>query len=129
MSQRGFDRARCPLEWYSTAQDFTLLVANSQTNDVLYSAQNQGTRNILGSTVTRILIDVAIEAVAVAQNVESVFFGILIANRDARIAAALPDPQDQTDRADWLVKWRMHTIQDSLSDSSQWDRRHMDIRS
>ena len=73
------------------------------------------------------IIDLRLAADSVAQRVQ-LLWGIVVVNADARAAGAFPDADDMTDRADWLVRGKMETIQDSLSDASQWDRVSLDLR-
>ena len=55
-------------------------------------------------------------------------WGIVIINMDAEVAGALPDPQDDFDRAGWVIRGRIFVKQDSLSDSSQWGRTERDVK-
>ena len=114
-------------EWFTTDTGFQSLASAAQTNLTLYSATLVGARFIKGATVTRMLLDLRLRSDSVAQLVEA-YFGILPVNADARAAGAFPDVDDASDRAGWLYRAKFRTIQDSLSDSSQWDTRHLDLR-
>ncbi len=115
------------LEWFTTEVAFSAVADGVFVTDVLYSATLIGARFIKGATVTRMLIDYRLEAAAVAQHVRF-FWGITIVDQSAVIGDAMPDPEDLSDRTDWLVRGRLQTIQASLSDSSQWDTTRLDIR-
>ena len=121
-------RNRRPFEWYETAATMTSLGANAQTHAVIRSAIDQGAANLRGSTVTRLVGWVALKASTLTVLAE-LAFGIIIVNADARIAAALPDPNDPSDRANWMYRDRLLCQSGNLSDSSQWDRIRFDIRS
>ena len=121
------NRNRRPTEWYTTDHPFTALGSGTGANFTMFNAISHGAQRILGSTITRNIIDVRLRASAVAQLVV-VHWGIVVMNADARAAGAFPDPEDVSDRADWLVRGKLHTIQASLSDSSQWDRMSLDLR-
>ena len=123
-----FNRNRRPMEWFNTSRSFTSLAASTQVSTTLFSAAAQGTRSVLGATVTRELLDIYVQAESVAQLVE-MYYGLAILSQDAVLASGLPDPDSETDRADWLTRGRIMTIQASLSDSSQWGRVHLDLRS
>ena len=123
-TRRGASR---PLEWYTKDQSFTAIASAAQSADTLYSAAGEGVSFIKGATVTRMIIDVFLRAGSVAQLCR-LFWGITIVSAEATAASAFPDVDDLTDRHDWLVRGRLMTIQDSLSDSSQWDRVHLDLR-
>ena len=115
-------------QWF-TSRTSQLSIASAGLSDIqLYNATIHGPRFMKGATVLRLILDLTLRATAVAQEVE-LYWGVLIANEDARVAGALPDPRDDSDRPDYMVRGRMVTIQSSLSDSSQWDHRLMDIRS
>jgi len=120
-------RVKRPLQWFDRQQDQADLAAGATTNLTLYSATIQGARFVRNATVTRMIVDLRLSADSVAQRIR-LHWGIVIMNADARAAAAFLDPEDETDRAGWLVRGRMDVIQASLSDSSQWDRRMMDLR-
>ena len=117
-----------PMQWYTSTQGFSTIADGATTSLLLYNAATLGTRNIKGATMTRLIIDLTIRADSVAQ-LAVVFWGIVVMNADAAAAAAFPDPEDMSDRAGWMVRGKSQTIQASLSDASQWDRRRMDIRS
>jgi hypothetical protein len=121
-------RNRRGFEWFSSDIDFADLAGDGQTNLLLYNAIGQGARFVKGATVTRMIIDLRMRANAVAQTV-ILFWGIVVVNADARAAGAFPEADDLTDRADWLIRGKMQTIQASLSDSSQWDTVKLDIKS
>ena len=123
----GYDRDSRPMEWYTKNFDFSSLASAAQNTGRLYSAQDEGLRNIKGATITRIIVDVGLRAESVAQLVR-MFWGILIVSAEARIGLTLPDADDMSDRHDWLVRGRLFTIQDSLSDSSQWAWARLDLR-
>jgi len=122
------NRSRRVKEWFSTQQAFQDLADGGQTNLTLFSAALVGPRFIKGATVTRMLIDIALRADSVAQTAR-LFWGIVPMNADARAAGAFPDADDMSDRPGWMIRGQLTTIQASLSDSTQWDRRFLDIRS
>ena len=122
------DRNSRPLEWYDSRQASTTLLAGAQANLTLYNAVSHGPRNLKGATITRLIIDFALSASSVGQRSE-VFWGIVLMNADARAAGAFPDADDFTDRADWMVRVRSEVSQLDLTDSSQWDRRRLDLKS
>ncbi len=128
MTNRPFDRTRRPTEWYSVDTVPFSMASGTQVGITLYSAVLQGARNILGSTITRTLLDFSLRGDSVAQEV-AVFWGLLVMNADAVSASAFPEADDMSDRPDWLARGRMQTIQASLSDSSQWRRLMLDLRS
>ena len=121
-------RNRRGTEWFTSDQAFAGLAAGAQANVALFSAGLIGARFVKGTTITRIVMDITMQAQAVAQQA-NLLFGIVRMNADAVIAGGFPDPNDVSDRAGWMVRGKLQTIQDSLSDSSQWDRRRYDIRS
>ena len=94
---------------------------------LLVNETELGVREVKGATVTRMLLDIRLEASSLAQQVQC-HWGIVIVNADARAAGAFPDADDLGDRADWLVRGHLRTVQDSLSDASQWDRVKADLR-
>ena len=118
--KRGF-------EWFTGNLNFTNIASDGQLNFTLYNAATHGVDKIKGSTITRMLIDMIMRNTAVAQT-NQLFWGITIMNADARAAGAFPDADDVSDRADWLVRGRLMGNADSLSDSSQWSRTHLDLR-
>ncbi len=121
------DRDKRQFEWFTTRNNGQTLASDAQGGFGLYNAGAVGARFIKGATVTRMLIDLRLRAESVAQLVE-VAYGIVVMNSDAVAAGGFPDADDLSDRADWLVRGRLQTIQASLSDSSQWDRVRLDIR-
>jgi len=118
---------RRPMQWYTVHRDFATLAALATTNTTLYSASVLGARNVIGATITRMIIDIGMRNDSLAQ-LNTLHWGIVIMNADARAAGAFPDPADETDRPDWLVRSRLQGNADSLSDSSQWNRIRMDLR-
>ena len=116
------------LVWNGATTDFGDLAVGSQTNLLLFNDTTFGGLHVKGTTLTRTLIDLRLRADAVAQDVQ-LTWGITTVNSDARAAGAFPDPNDHGDRASWVVRGRMLTIQDSLSDKSQWDIAQLDLRS
>ena len=115
------------MEWFTSIQPFAAQGSGAQATAQLFDASIHGPRFIKGATVRRMIIDMKIRATAVAQLVE-LFWGIVIVSNDARVAGGLPDTEDSAERPDWLVRGRLQTIQASLSDSSQWARIDLDIR-
>lgn len=116
-------------EWFGLDRTtFQALAGLAQTNETLFSATLAGARFVKGTTITRMLIDIAIRADNVAQTVQ-LAWGITTMNADARAAGAFPEADDPSDRAGWMVRGRLITIQASLSDASQWHRKTLDIRS
>ena len=121
-------RNRRPFEWYSSRQGaFVTLASGAQTNLLLYNAISLGVRNIKGATITRIIGQLKLRADSLAQNVD-LHYGIVVVNADARAAGAFPDPDDLSDRPDWMVRGLLQTVQASLSDSTQWDVAKFDLR-
>jgi len=120
--------SRRPMEWYSTVTGFAVLAAGAQSNTLLYNAVGQGTRNIKGATITRVIVDLLVKNDTVAQNNE-LFWGIVIVNADARAAGAFPDPNDMSDRAGWMYRGRILTNASSLTDRAQWAQKQLDLRS
>ena len=116
------------LQWFTSVLSMGALSDSGQTNLPLYTVANVSAQFIKGSTVTRTLVDIRIAANSVAQRV-ILFCGLVVINADAASAGVFPDPGDSSDRAGWLGRWRMETIQDSLSDSSQEDHVKLDLRS
>jgi len=115
-------------QWFTSITPSTTLLSGAQTSIQLFNATIHGPRFIKGATVLRTLVDMKIQATAVAQQV-GLFYGLAVVNEDARIAGALPEADDSADRADWMLRGRLSTIQASLSDASQWDTVRQDIRS
>ncbi len=121
-------RNRRVLQWFTSNQNNTALLSDTQQNLLLYNAIVQGPRFIKGATVTRILLDLVIEADSVAQR-NTMFWGIAVVNADARAAGAFPEADDVSDRAGWLGRGKLEVEQASLADSSQWGRTKLDLRS
>jgi len=119
---------RRTMEWFTGTQGFLQLNDTLTDNFTLFNALSFGAERIKGSTVTRMIIDMILQAESVAQTV-TFDWGIVTMNADARAAGAFPDPEDVSDRAGWMVRGRMRTIQSSLSDGSQWARLNLDLRS
>ena len=115
------------LVWVSTISPVQTLAAGAQTSVLLFNDSTFGGRQVKGATVTRLLMDISLRADAVAQ-LNSLMYGVTIVNSDAAGAGAFPDADVMGDRASWMVRGRLETISANLSDSSQWDRRSMDIR-
>ena len=115
-------------QWFTSSTNFNTLTDGSQEVVQLYNATIHGPRFMKGATVLRSILDMRIQAAAVAQTVIC-NWGMLIVNEDARVAGAVPDPGDTSDRPDYIVRGKLTTVQASLSDSSQWDRRYLDVRS
>ena len=117
------------MQWITSYVGFgPLLGSGSQTNVPLYTVADRGPGFIKGSTVTRMVIDIRMRASALAQLVV-LNWGILLVDGEAAAVGILPEADDLSERAGWMVRGVLTTIQDSLSDSSQWDRAQMDIRS
>ena len=114
-------------QWFSSNTNFVGLATNTQTEIQLFGASIHGARQIKGATLLRSIIDLRIQAQAVAQTVQ-LFWGLGIYTADARVAGGLSDPEDTSDRPNYVVRGKLTTIQSSLSDSSQWDRKELDIR-
>lgn len=116
-------------EWFALDRvPFQSLTGNSQTNETLFNATAVGARFVKGTTMTRMLIDIAIKPNSISQQV-ALAWGIVTMNADARAAGAFPDAEDVSDRAGWMMRGRLVTISANLSEASQWDRRTYDIRS
>ena len=120
-------KVRRAFDWYETFSTFFTLAPALQTNIRIRTAFDQGAANLKGSTVTR-LIGWIVLAPTVQASLVELAYGVIIVNVDARIAGALPDADDPTDRADWMLRGRMISNMSSLSDSSQWDRNRIDNR-
>ena len=116
-----------PMQWYDRFTAFANLTAGAITNHNLYTASIHGVRNIRGATLTRMIFEMHLRSDAVAQE-NNVNWGILIMNADARAAGAFPDPDDESDRAGWIVRGRLFSMQSDLSDYSQWTHRELDLR-
>ena len=114
-------------EWYEDFRDFTPLVQGTSDVVRIRAAVDEGAANLKGSTVTRLIGWVAVVPTVLA-SVSSCAWGIIVGNSDARVVGALPNPEDISDRADWMVRDRMLVNSNSLSDSSQWARRSFDLR-
>ena len=117
-----------PVEWFTVETDFLSLATGAQTNKLLYNAASSSSAAVKGATVTRMIVDVRLRATSLAQ-LNKAFWGIVVINADARAANAFPDPAEMADRPGWLARGRLQTIQDSLSDASQWDKVQLDLRS
>ena len=117
-----------PMQWFTRVQRPVVQLTGSQGDFILYNSLSLSAAATKGATVTRLIIDLIFRAESLAQFNE-VAWGITTVNADASAAGALPDSDDDTDRAGWLVRGREYNIQDSLSDASQWTRVKMDIRS
>ena len=128
MVTRQAPRTRRGTEWFTTDRGFTALGSGSQDNVTLFNASLVGARFVKGTTITRMLIDFIVKNDAIAQT-NILYWGIVTMNADARAAGAFPDPLDVSDRAGWMVRGKILTNADSLSDSSQWARKTLDIRS
>ncbi len=115
-------------QWFTSRNDLTSVASAARDDIQLYNATTVGAREIKGATVLRAILEIELRATAVAQEV-GLFWGLVIVNEVARIGNQLPDPRDTADRADWMIRGNLRTIQSSLSDSSQWDRRRYDVRS
>ena len=115
-------------QWFTSATGFTGLAAGDQTDVQLYNATIHGPRFMKGATVQRMIINMTIRSPSLAEN-NTLFWGIVVVNEDARIAGALPEADDTADRADWLVRGRLQNITSSVPDGSQWTHRNYDIRS
>ena len=116
------------MQWFTSEQVFASLPFGVSGNLLLYNILSQDASPVKGATVTRMLVDLRIQAAGTASRVDMPW-GIVLVNADARAAGAFPDPEDLADRAGWLARGRLMTVQDSLSDASQWDRVALDLRS
>ena len=119
---------RRQLQWYSKTTGFDALADGGQTNLPLYTTVDVTAIAIKGSTVTRTIMDLRVQAAAVAQRL-FFFWGLVVINGDAASAGVFPDPEDMSDRPGWLARGRITTIQASLSDSSQEGKVFLDLRS
>jgi len=117
-----------PMQWFDTETPFGGLAGNAQANLLLYNVTFQASASVKGATITRMIIDLRLQAGSVAQLTE-VYWGIILVNADARAAGAFPDADDMSETAGWLARGRMMVVQSDLSDRSQWDEVHMDLRS
>lgn len=115
-------------EWFTLQRGYTALAAGGQTNETLINATSIGARFIKGTTITRMLLDFRMKPDSVAQQCNA-FAGIVVMNADARAAGAFPEADDVSDRAGWLWRARFAPMASSLSDGSQFEVRHLDIRS
>ena len=121
-------RNRRPLQWFTSQTDFQNLVGNAQTNLTLFNTGSSVAQPVKGATVTRMIVELMMKGVSLAQDLY-LFWGVAVVNGDARAAGAFPDADDITDRANWLMRGRMYTIHDSLTDGSQVARREYDLHS
>ena len=117
-----------PMQWFTRTSAFATLASAAQVNFILYNNLSLDNAATKGATVTRMVIDLIFKSDAVAQ-LNQVHWGIVLVNGDASAAGAFPDPGGDSDRAGWLVRGNDYVIQDSLSDSSQWTRVKLDLRS
>ncbi len=116
------------MEWFTSSVSFANLNSGAQTNLTLYNATVVGARFVKGATVTRMLVDIIVRSDSVAQD-NRLFWGITIVNADARAAGAFPEAADFSDRPGWLGRGLINNKQSDLSDSSQWSREKLDLRS
>ncbi len=121
-------RERRPTEWFTTDKIFTTVTDGSQDTTTLLSAGQIGARFIKGTTITRMVIDFVMKPGSVAQDV-FMYYGIVVMNGDAVVAGGFPEADDVSDRAGWMIRGRLITKADSVSDGAQFARRNLDIRS
>ena len=116
---------RRQLRWFDTLVGFTNLASGVQTNHDLLA--NQATDLVMGSTITRIILKLALKANTLV-TLHEMHYGISIVNADAVIGGALPDADVVSDRADWMLRGWLYARSSNLSDRSQDDVVQHDVR-
>ena len=114
-------------QWFSTQQSFVTLAGNAQDDLALYNAVIHGPRFIKGATVERMIIKMLLRSPVTTQD-NTLFWGIVVVNSDARAALAFPEADDMSDRPGWLVRDTLENSMSNLSDAAQWSQTKMDIR-
>jgi len=117
-----------PMQWVTRDIGPATLASGLLTNFILYNSLSITSAATKGVTITRMIVDIVAKNDALAQ-LNKAFWGIVPVNADASAAGGFPDPEDMTDRASWLARGRIVVNADSLSDSSQWSRTELDLRS
>ncbi len=115
-------------EWFSIEQGFVNLAASAQASVPLFNATQVGARFIKGTTITRQIINIWMKPDTVGEFISG-FWGIVIMNADAVAAGGFPEADDMSDRPDWMVRGQLQGIMSGLSDSAQWSRTELDLRS
>ena len=114
------------LKWFTTLRNDQALTDGAQIEIDLLADLDVANRK--GSTVTRLIIDQWIRN-DTQQTFKICDTGILWLNGDAFTAGAVPDPGDESDRADWMVRFRMTNQMDATtSGSQQIEDKHLDLR-
>ena len=115
------------MKWFTTLRGDQALTDGAQISFDLLAGVDQANKK--GATVTRLIISMWIRN-DTQQTFKVMDAGVAWVNSDAVAAAALPDPGDEADRADWLLRYRMTNQMDATtSGSQQIEDRHFDIRS
>ena len=122
--RRGYIR---PTQWRESIQGEVSLA--SDTREVVNLLSQLATRDLNGSTITRLIGKIRVHPLAVTTFVE-LFWGIAIIDSDAFSAGvgSVPDAAEAND-ADWMVHGWLATRSSDLSDGSQDDVVNFDIRS
>ncbi len=113
------------MKWFTSFQNDLAVADNSQANVELLDGMAIG--NVKGSTITRIVLDV-VGRLDTVDTFKSLRWGIVQVNSDAAAANAFPDADQESDRADWMFRSQMATIQNTLSDGAQLPRVTADLR-
>ena len=121
------NRNRRPFEWYSTSIGPTVIASAGQFNLALVSIATVPISRIKDSTVTRILLSLIWHPESVTTATD-LFYGITIITAEAAIAGGIPEADDMSDRADWLIRGKMTARSGNLSDGSQDAKMEADLR-
>jgi len=99
------------LKWFTRLQTLVALADNAQLTFNLLN--DMSVADMEGSTVTRMLMEIWIRN-DVAGNQKTMDWGILWVDEDAVAAGAVPDADDEDERADWIGRGRMSAVTDVL---------------
>ena len=114
-----------PFQWFTRIVPNTTLAGNAQTSVDLTVNMESARRK--GCTVTRMLVNVVLEAGVVAQDLQ-LTYGVLWVDADALSAGALPDTDVESENVDYMLRGCLFGSQSDLADSSQWTRVSHDVR-
>ena len=116
---------RRPMQWYESIQGEEVREGATQDVDDLLS--NIPTALRMGSTVTRIMVDINVHPVDLTLIYE-LYWGIAVIHADALAVVALPDP-GTVDDIHWLIHSRLVGRSGNLSSKQGDDRALVDLRS
>ena len=84
--------------------------------------------NRKGATVQRVLLELWTRNDTI-NSVQHMDFGIMWVDTDAVVAGGFPDPNNETEQADWLVRGRMVNVTPVLNEQSPLNHRTYDLHS